>query len=50
MDILYNNKLIVSISVGMFIAALYYNFNKIDENKDKDGFLYISYTGENTFG
>lgn len=21
-----------------------------DENKDKDGFLYISYTGENTFG
>ena len=41
MDILYNNKLIVSVSVCMFIAALYYNFNKIDENKDKD---YKDYT------
>ena len=40
MDILYNNKLIVSISVGMFIMALYYNFNKID-GWDKD---YKDYT------
>jgi len=35
MDILYNNKLIVSITFGLFISALYYNFNKIDNNKDK---------------
>lgn len=40
MDILYNNKLIVSITLGLFIAALYYNFNKID-NKDKN---YKDYT------
>ena len=36
MDVLYNNKLIVSITVGLFISALYYNFNKIDNNKDKN--------------
>jgi hypothetical protein len=36
MDILYNNKLIVSLCVGLFIGALYYNFNKIDKNKDKN--------------
>jgi hypothetical protein len=36
MDVLYNNKIIVSITVGFFIAALYYNFNKIDNNKDKN--------------
>jgi hypothetical protein len=40
MDLLYNNKLIVSITVGLFIAALYYNFSKID-NKDKN---YKDYT------
>lgn len=40
MELLYNNKLIVSISVGLFIAALYYNFNKVD-NKDKN---YKDYT------
>ena len=41
MDVLYNNKIIVSITVGLFIAALYYNFNKIDNNKDKN---YKDYT------
>jgi|TARA_B110000259_G_scaffold90897_1_gene105539 uncharacterized membrane protein len=44
MDLLYNNKLIVSISVGVFIAALYYNFNKIDnknETNNKDYTLAI---------
>jgi hypothetical protein len=40
MDLLYNNKLIVSVTVGLFIAALYYNFKKID-NKDKN---YKDYT------
>ena len=41
MDVLYNNKIIVSITVGLFIAALYYNFNKIDNNKNKN---YKDYT------
>ena len=41
MDVLYNNKLIVSITVWLFISALYYNFNKIDNNKDKN---YKDYT------
>ena len=34
MEILYNNKAIVSISVGLFISTLYYNFNKVNNDKD----------------
>jgi|TARA_B100000925_G_C22000202_1_gene470869 hypothetical protein len=34
MEILYNNKAIVSISVGLFISTLYYNFNKVNNEKD----------------
>mgnify|MGYP001402670305 FL=1 len=34
MDILYNNKLIVSLCIGLFISTLYYNFNKITDDKN----------------
>lgn len=34
MEILYNNKAIVSICVGLFISTLYYNFNKVNNEKD----------------
>ena len=33
MEILYNNKIIVSISVGLFISTLYYNFNKVNNER-----------------
>jgi len=34
MELLYNNKIIVSLLIGLLIAALYYNFNKVDNSKD----------------
>lgn len=33
-----------SISSGAIMSAIY------DEKKDEDGFLYVTYSGENTFG
>ena len=36
MDILYNNKIIVSLCVGSFIALLFYNYNKINSTNELD--------------
>lgn len=35
---------LVSIIVAAIMSAIY------EDNKDEDGFLYMSYSGENTFG
>tara|TARA_B100000780_G_C21113369_1_gene450168 strand:+ start:1384 stop:1611 length:228 start_codon:yes stop_codon:yes gene_type:complete len=34
MELLYDNKIIVSICIGLFIAAIYYNYNKVDKDKN----------------
>lgn len=34
----------VLLSVGAIMSAIY------EEKKDEDGFLYVTYSGENTFG
>jgi|TARA_B110000977_G_C11068489_1_gene488693 hypothetical protein len=34
MELLYDNKIIVSICIGLFIAAIYYNYNKVDKEKN----------------
>ena len=34
MDIIYQNKIIASLCVGSFIALLFYNYNKINNNDD----------------
>ena len=36
MDILYNNKIIVSLCVGSFIGLLFYNYNKINSINELD--------------
>ena len=36
MELLYNNKIIVSLCVGLFIALLFYNYNKINNQNEVD--------------
>ena len=36
MELLYNNKIIVSLCVGSFIALLFYNYNKINNQNEVD--------------
>ena len=33
MDILYNNKFLISLLLGLLTAVIFYNFNKINHNK-----------------
>lgn len=54
MELLYNNKIIISLLVGLLISAAYYNYNKINEpldeknisisNKDKSLYIFIIIT------
>ena len=54
MELLYNNKVIISFLVGLLISAVYYNYNKINElvddkntstsNKDKSLYIFIIIT------
>lgn len=38
------NCVLISIHAAAMMSAIY------EENKDEDGFLYMTYSGENTFG
>lgn len=52
MDILYNNKFIVSILLGLLTAVVFYNFNKINHDKmntiqTDDDQMYINNDNQN---
>ena len=52
MDILYNNKFIVSILFGLLTAVVFYNFNKINHDKmntiqTDDDQMYINNDNQN---
>tara|TARA_Y100000389_G_scaffold118831_1_gene116003 strand:- start:329 stop:571 length:243 start_codon:yes stop_codon:yes gene_type:complete len=36
MELLYNNKIIVSLCIGSFISLLFYNYNKINNQNEVD--------------
>ena len=52
MEILYNNKFIVSILLGLLAAIVFYNFNKINHDKmntipTEDDKIYINNDNQN---